>query len=123
MSDYTNTEHTDTTGWRIPLLAAAGMAAGGLYYVTHVAALGGIGAVLLLIAAGAGMGQGWFVGLGPKQPGEAEGAVSEPETVRTVTVASLERGVGQIDVGMNRAGEITAARWSADDPWGPAERS
>ena len=72
MSDNTNTETADTTGWWIPLLAVVGMAAGGLSYATNTAALGLVGAVLLLIAAGAGMGQGWLVGLGPKQRGEAE---------------------------------------------------
>ncbi|MCB0927123.1 MAG: hypothetical protein KDB70_04190 [Mycobacterium sp.] len=123
MSDNTNTETADTTGWWIPLLAVVGMAAGGLSYATNTAALGLVGAVLLLIAAGAGMGQGWLVGLGPKQRGEAEDPIAEPETVRTVTVASMETGVGQIDVGLDSAGEITAARWSADEPWGPTRRS
>ncbi|MCB9441182.1 MAG: hypothetical protein H6523_13150 [Mycolicibacterium sp.] len=106
-----NTETTET-GWWIPLVAVAGMAAGGLSYVTHIAALGLVGAVLLLLAAGAGLGQGWLVGLGPKRRDEAEDPIAEPVTVRTMTVASLETGVGQIDVGLDSAGEITAARWA-----------
>ena len=59
MSDNTNTETADTTGWWIPLLAVVGMAAGGLSYATNTAALGLVGALVVRSCCSSRPAQEW----------------------------------------------------------------
>ncbi|BBY97873.1 hypothetical protein [Mycolicibacterium fallax] len=110
------TPNTDA-GWWIAPLAAAGMALAGAGHVLGAETMTILGAAMLLIAAGAGIAQGWVVGLAPK-PNTGAAAAAAAAEVRRVTVMAPE-GERELDVAIS-AGNVVAARWPGGE-WGPAE--